>query len=88
MLGVLAMGTVLAGCSVSGNSGPSYRDGEAFAQGQIQQGNPLIGDAKAECNFLAGTGSIPDIDNRDQWLAGCEAALANQTFIGGSTGTQ
>jgi hypothetical protein len=83
-LGVLAVGTVLAGCSAGSNSGPSYKDGVNFAQGEIQKGNPLIGNAQAECAALAAQGSVPDVDNRDQWVAGCEAALANQTFIGGS----
>ena len=82
----LAVGTALAGCSAAGTSS-SYRDGQAFAQGEIQQGNPLIGNPQDECASLAGLGSVPSIDDQGQWLAGCQAAMANQTFIGGSTGT-
>ncbi len=85
---VLAVGTVLAGCSSVHNPGASYRDGQAFAQGEIAQGNPLIGNPQVECDSLAGLGSVPSIDDKDQWLAGCEAVMANQTFIGGSTGTR
>lgn len=83
---VLAVGTVLAGCSSVGITS-SYRDGEAFAQGEIQQGNPLIGDPQAECASLVGLGSVPSVDDQGQWVAGCQAAMANQTFVGGSTGT-
>ena len=67
--------------------GFSYRDGEAFAQSQIQQGNPLLVNAKAECDSLVADGSVPNNDDKGQWEAGCEAALANADFVGGSTGT-
>jgi hypothetical protein len=86
ILGVVAVGTLVAGCSAVTNSGPSYRDGEAFAQGEVQQGNPLVGDPKDECMTLVAQGSVPAIDDQTQWVAGCEAALANQHFFGG-TGT-
>jgi hypothetical protein len=87
ILFLLAIGTVLSGCSSGSSSGPSFRDGEAFAQGQIQQGNPLLVNPKAECDSLVSAGSVPPIDDQGQWEAGCEAALANAHFVGGSTGT-
>ncbi len=87
ILVLLAIGTVLSGCSSITNSGPSFRDGEAFAQGEIQQGNPLLVNPKDECDSLVANGSVPGIDNQGQWEAGCEAALANAQFVGGSTGT-
>jgi hypothetical protein len=88
ILSALAVGMVLAGCSsVASNGGFSFRDGENFAQAEIQQGNPLVGDPQVECQTLEQQGSIPDRDDKGQWLAGCQAALANASFIGGSTGT-
>ena len=87
ILVLLAIGIVLSGCSSISSSGPSFRDGEQFAQGQIQQGNPLLVNPKAECDSLVSAGSVPNIDDQGQWEAGCEAALANAHFIGGSTGT-
>jgi hypothetical protein len=50
----------------------------------VQQGNPLVGDPKDECMTLVAQGSVPAIDDQTQWVAGCEAALANQHFFGGS----
>ena len=87
ILGLVAIGIVVAGCSSVTNSGPSYRDGEQFAQGEIEQGNPLAGNPQDECMSLVAQGSVPAIDDQSQWVAGCEAAMANQHFIGGSTGT-
>ena len=86
-MSVLAVGTLLAGCSQVSGLGRSYKDGQGFAQGEIQKGNPLIGDPKTECNSLTSVGAVPDRDDRNQWLAGCEAVMATQTFVGGSTGT-
>ncbi len=83
----IGIGTVLSACPSGSRTGASFRDGEEFAQSQIQQGNPLLVNAKVECDSLVADGSVPSIDDQGQWEAGCEAALANAHFVGGSTGT-
>ena len=80
------IGAVLSGCPSGLSSGSSFRDGEAFAQGQVQQGNPLLVNPKTECDSLVSDGSVPSIDDQGQWEAGCEAALANATFVGSTGG--
>jgi hypothetical protein len=81
MLGALTVGILAAGCSSLSNPGVSFKDGKAFAQGQIQQGTPLVADAKTACAVLAAQGSVPNLDDQGQWEAGCEAGLANATFM-------
>jgi len=86
ILVLLAIGAVLSGCS-SGSTTFSFRDGQQFAQSEIQQGNPLLVNPKTECDSLVSAGSVPGIDDQGQWEAGCEAAMANAQFVTGSSGT-
>ena len=81
ILGALTVGILVAGCSVVSNPGVSFRDGKAFAQGQIQQGTPLVANAQTACQVLAAEGGVPNLDDKGQWEAGCEAGLANATFM-------
>lgn len=81
ILGVVTVGTVLAGCAVASNPGVSYKDGEQYAQGQVQQGNPIVGNAQTACSVFAADGQVPNLDDKGTWEKGCQAGLANATFL-------